>query len=78
MKRERRAADSTETERPSALVLVRCWVESAPASPPVVRGYLRDLRSGDEIAIGDVDAIEEHVRRLLRLPRAVENEELIA
>ena len=63
------AADPAERgERPSALILVRCWLEPSHGDEPVVRGYIRDLRSGEETPIGDVKAVEEHVRRQLRLP----------
>ena len=62
------AGTGTKDEKPSALLLVRCWLEPAQSGEPVVRGYIRDLRSGNEIAIANLKAVEEQVRRQLHTP----------
>ena len=65
-------------ERPSALLVVRCWLEPQRDAEPVVRGYIRDLRSGEEVAIGDLKAVEQHVRRQLHLQEQQQEQELTA
>ncbi len=54
-------------ERPSALLLVRCWLEPNGGAEPVLRGYIRDLHGGGEVPIADLKAVEEQLRRQLGL-----------
>lgn len=46
-------------------LLLRCWLEPNPGAGPVVRGMLRNLQTGEESPIGDVDAVGCHVLRHL-------------
>jgi len=65
----KQARDRRRGDTPEALLLVRCWLEPERSGAPVVRGYIRDLRSGEETAVGSVDAVAEHLRRRLGLRR---------
>jgi hypothetical protein len=62
------AADSRPaSERPSASLLVRCWLEPRERSgePPILRGYVKNLKTGEETYIADLDAVGLQIRRSL-------------
>ena len=59
---------------PSALVLVRCWLEPCRGGDPVLRGYVRDRRTGKETPIADMRSIEDQVRKQLQLPAQEQQE----
>ena len=54
-------------ERPSASLLVRCWLEpSANAEQPTaLRGYVKNLKTGEEMFIKDLGAVGDEIRRSL-------------
>ena len=54
-------------ERPSASLLVRCWLEPSATSdqPPALRGYVKNLKTGEEMFIKDLGAVGEEIRRSL-------------
>jgi len=54
----RRAGD-----RPLASFLVRCWLEPRDADDkePVLRGYLRNLKSGEETYLSDLKVVEQQI-----------------
>ena len=56
-------------EPAAASLLVRCWLESPGSEdePPVVRGYVRNLRTGEELFIKDLESIGQQIRRQLSL-----------
>ena len=54
-------------ERPSALVLVRCWLEPRNGTEPALRGHVRDLCSGVDVPIADLKAVEQFLRARLGL-----------
>lgn len=51
------------TDRPLGSFLVRCWLEptSSAEGEPVVRGYLRNLKTGEETYIGDLHTVEQQI-----------------
>jgi len=55
-------------DRPGVVLLVRCWLEPRQEGEPVVRGYIRDVRNGRKVAISDLEAVEQHLRRELHAP----------
>ena len=62
------AADSRPaSERPSASLLVRCWLEprERTGEPPILRGYVKNLKTGEETYIADLDAVGAQIRRNL-------------
>jgi len=68
---------TAEQERPSALLLVRCWLEPRRGAEPVLRGYVRDLRTGGEVPIADLKSVEEQLRRQLGLSQPEERQQEI-
>jgi hypothetical protein len=77
MQPDSRTADSdagSGAGNPSALVLVRCWLEPCRGGDPVLRGYVRDLRTGMETPIADMRSIEDQVRKQLQLPAQRQHE----
>ena len=68
----------TGSRNPSALVLVRCWLEPRRGADPVLRGYVRDLRTGREIPIADLRSIEDQVRKQLELLAQEQDDRLTA
>ncbi|MBS1251817.1 MAG: hypothetical protein MAG451_00851 [Anaerolineales bacterium] len=57
-----------DDKRRSASFLVRVWLEPRVIAdePSPMRGYLRNLQTGEEEYFADPSQIEEHVRRYLR------------
>ena len=53
-------------------LLLRCWLEPQEGAGPVVRGMIRNLLTGEETPIGDVDALGGQVLRHLGWGRAVD------
>lgn len=54
-------------ESTSASLLVRCWLE-APAhegEPPILRGYVKNLTTGEELFIKDLESVGQQIRRQL-------------
>jgi hypothetical protein len=62
-----RPGSSTSSERPSASLLVRCWLEprEGAGEAPILRGYVKNLKTGEEQFIKDLDAVGEQIRRQL-------------
>jgi hypothetical protein len=62
-----RPGSSTSSERPSASLLVRCWLEprEGAGEAPILRGYVKNLKTGEEQFIKDLDAVGEQIRRNL-------------
>ena len=60
---EPRSAD----ERQAASLLVRCWLEPSetPSAEPVLRGYVRNLKTGEERFIKDLDSVGQQILRQL-------------
>ena len=56
---------SKEGERNTGSFLVRLWIESTDDEVPV-RGYVRNLRTGEECYVGDTGRLGEHLLRQLR------------
>lgn len=60
-----RQADSKRRAagRPLASFLVRCWFEPRDADDkePVLRGYLRNLKSGEETYLSDLKVVEQQI-----------------
>lgn len=54
-------------DRPSASLLVRCWYETPGGSgaTPVLRGYVKNLKTGEEAFFQDVDAVGGQILRQL-------------
>ncbi len=54
-------------DRPVVSYLVRFWLESGEdeSQSPPVRGYVRDLRTGEERYFGDPRRLAEHILRHL-------------
>jgi hypothetical protein len=77
---EHETGTAAGSERPSALLLVRCWLEPRRGAEPVLRGYVRDLRSGGEVPIADLKSVEEQLRRQLGLaqPEAKQNDQKLS
>lgn len=52
---------------------MRFWWErqDAESDLPVLRGMLRNLRTGEEQLVGDVNQLEEQMRRLLEAGKAL-------
>ena len=62
----RHAGRAPAAERSSASLLVRCWLEPASAGePPTLRGYVKNLKTGEELYIKDLDTVGEQIRRTL-------------
>lgn len=51
---------------PATSILVRCWLEPGVEGGPAVRGYLRNLQTGEETLIGDVSTVGTHILKQLR------------
>lgn len=62
-----RAEATPNGERSSASLLVRCWLEPSGVAgePPALRGYVKNLKTGEELFIKDLDAVGEQLRRQL-------------
>ena len=62
-----RQEGSHSGERSGASLLVRCWLEPREDSSesPIVRGYVKNLKTGEEHFIKDVDSVGEQIRRTL-------------
>jgi hypothetical protein len=62
-----RPAPANADERPSASLLVRCWLEPSATGDgkPALRGYVKNLRTGEEMFIKDLGAVGEEIRRSL-------------
>lgn len=54
-------------DRPSASLLVRCWYETpgGAGASPVLRGYVKNLKTGEEAFFQDVDAVGGQILRQL-------------
>ncbi|MCP3960675.1 MAG: hypothetical protein GY719_22760 [bacterium] len=61
--------ENRDRERPTVSYLVRFWLEpreqESETSP--LRGYVRDLHSGQEQYFGDPRKLAEHILRRLRV-----------
>jgi hypothetical protein len=61
-------AETTPTgERSSASLLVRCWLEPSGVAgePPALRGYVKNLKTGEETFFKDFDAVSQQIQRSL-------------
>ena len=60
---EPRSAD----ERPAASLLVRCWLEPSEteSAEPVLRGYVKNLKTGEERFIKDLESVGQQILRQL-------------
>ena len=56
-------------ERQTASLLVRCWLEPREdeTEAPVVRGYVKNLKTGEEILIKDLDSVGRQILHYLSL-----------
>jgi hypothetical protein len=62
-------------ERSGASLLVRCWLEPRTSDEsPILRGYLKNLRTGEEHFIKDLDTVSEHIRIALDSATAAESD----
>jgi hypothetical protein len=54
-------------ERQGTSLLVRCWLEphADAAEDPVLRGYVRNLRTGEESYIKNADSVARQILRSL-------------
>ena len=54
-------------ERPAASLLVRCWLEpnETPDEAPILRGYVRNLKTGEERFIKDLESVGQQILRQL-------------
>jgi hypothetical protein len=54
-------------ERQAASLLVRCWLEPNESADeaPVLRGYVRNLKTGEERFIKDLDSVGQQILRQL-------------
>jgi hypothetical protein len=54
-------------ERPAASLLVRCWLEPQPRAEeaPILRGYVRNLKTGEETFIKDLESVGLQILRQL-------------
>lgn len=61
------AAPQPASERPSASLLVRCWLEPRedPGAPPILRGYVKNLKTGEETFIKDFDSVGRQIESAL-------------
>jgi hypothetical protein len=66
------AAPQPASERPSASLLVRCWLEprEEPGAPPILRGYVKNLKTGEETFIKDFDGVGRQIESALGAPEA--------
>lgn len=73
----RREPNNAE-ERPAASLLVRCWLEPQPRAEeaPILRGYVRNLKTGEERFIKDVDGLGQQILRSLEPSAADTSSEL--
>ena len=61
-----RVGPSPSGERSSASLLVRCWLEpSNNGEPPTLRGYVKNLKTGEELFIKDLETVGDQIRRNL-------------
>ena len=61
-----RVGPSPSGERSSASLLVRCWLEpSNDGESPTLRGYVKNLKTGEELFIKDVDGVGQQILREL-------------
>jgi hypothetical protein len=62
-----RVEPSSTGERSSASLLVRCWLEPSGVAgePPALRGYVKNLKTGEELFIKDLDAVGQEIQRHL-------------
>lgn len=60
--------DKAQSERRKASFLVRLWEEESgvEGDQPVLRGYLRDLASGEQRYLSDPSDLAEEILRLFR------------
>jgi hypothetical protein len=60
------APAANHPERSSASLLVRCWLEpGAAGEPPSLRGYVKNLKTGEELFIKDLESVGDQLRRQL-------------
>jgi hypothetical protein len=52
-------------ERASASLLLRCWLEPGGGAEPSFRGYLKNLKTGEELFVKDFDGVGRQIRRTL-------------
>lgn len=64
------------SERPSTSLLVRCWLEpgEGESGAPILRGYVRNLKTGEQTFIGDADAVGQQILRQLTTAAARSSE----
>ena len=63
-------------ERSGASLLVRCWLEPRTSDEsPILRGYLKNLRTGEEHFIKDLDSVGQQILRSLEVARAMADAE---
>jgi hypothetical protein len=62
-----RREPSNADERPAASLLVRCWLEPQPRAEaaPILRGYVRNLKTGEETFIKDLESVGLQILRQL-------------
>lgn len=61
-----RQEGSQTGERSGASLLVRCWLEPRTSDEsPILRGYLKNLRTGEEHFIKDLDSVGQQILRSL-------------
>jgi hypothetical protein len=67
-------------ERLGASLLVRCWLEPREdaSESPIVRGYVKNLKTGEELFIKDVDSVGQQILRSLEPAAAAEGDERAA
>ena len=65
-------------ERQTASLLVRCWLEphSNGTDTPVVRGYVKNLKTGEEILIKDLDSVGRQILHYLSLASSAVSDSL--
>lgn len=62
-----RSEPTPSGERSSASMLVRCWLEPSaiPGEAPTLRGYVKNLKTGEEAYFKDLDAVGEQIQKHL-------------
>lgn len=56
--------------RRRASLLLRCWVEDAGSGGHVLRGWIRNLHTGRELAFGDASLVGSILAQELSIPEA--------
>jgi hypothetical protein len=74
------AEPAPASERTSASLLVRCWLEprETPGAPPILRGYVKNLKTGEEMFIKDLDAVPQQIQRALAPAATADSENSLA